>query len=65
MKEQKTYKIEKVYHSPISGTELTFHVSYYPSSDTLSQANFFGNKLAKLAKTCFSVGQWRVKPTDK
>lgn len=66
MQEQKKPQIEKVNH--ISGFDyITCSVvSYYPENNELVQSNFINQGSAReLTNSKFTVGMWRVKPTDK
>ncbi len=65
MKEQKDYQLEKVFHSFTTELDICCLVDYYPTENNLAQFNYTDYEFSNTAKTRYSVGRWRVKPTDK
>lgn len=61
----KEFQIEKVFNEITTEHDICCLVDYYPKDDYLAQYNYTNYDFSTTAKTSYTVGRWRVKPTDK
>jgi len=59
------FKIQKVFHSFTSKHDICCLIDYYPKDNNSAQFNYTNYEFSNSAKTFYTIGRWRVKPTDK